>query len=158
MTNEYDLQAETFLKNTNTTFTARLIGTYDHFGDGVERDVYEVTLRNPKGSYTFKFGDSIDRTTKRLGTYKPHFFRGSVYDLQRIQRREKAKHKSIKAYDVLSCLTKYDPGSFMDFCSEFDYGTDSRKALKTYLAVQEEYHNVARLFTEDEMEKLEEIQ
>jgi len=158
MTNEYDLQAETFLKETGTIFTARLIGTYDHFGDGVERDVYEVTLRNPKGSYTFKFGDSIDRTMKRLGTYKPHFFRGSVYDLQRIQRHEKAKHKSIKAYDVLSCVTKYDPGSFEDFCWDLGYDPDSIKVLKTYLAVQEEYHNVAKLFTEDEMEKLEEIQ
>lgn len=60
-------------------------------------------------------------------------------------------------YDILACLTKYDVGSFEDFCGEFGYDIDSIKALKTYKAVVREYNNVVRVFG-DIIEGLEEIQ
>lgn len=62
------------------------------------------------------------------------------------------------AYDVLACLTKYDPGTFEDFCSEFGYDEDSRNAEKTYNAVKDEWQNVRALFTDSEIEQLQEIQ
>ena len=65
--------------------------------------------------------------------------------------------KSPNSYDVLACLTKYDPGNFENFCSDFGYDTDSKKAEKTYLAVKDEYLNVTRLFTDSEIEILNEI-
>ena len=49
-------------------------------------------------------------------------------------------------YDIVSCLTKSDPGTFEDFCSEFGYDTDSRQAEKTYKAVKREWEKVARVF------------
>jgi hypothetical protein len=61
-------------------------------------------------------------------------------------------------YDILCCLTKYDPGSFENFCSEFGYDTDSKKADKTYLAVVNEWANVCALFNDDEINELSEIQ
>lgn len=61
------------------------------------------------------------------------------------------------AYDVLSCLTKNDPGTFEDFCSEFGYDNDSISALRTYEGVRDEYLNVAGLFNETELESLQEI-
>jgi len=48
--------------------------------------------------------------------------------------------------------------SFKDFCGEFGYDTDSRKAFTTYKAVKREWENVSKLFTEDEIELLQEIQ
>lgn len=60
-------------------------------------------------------------------------------------------------YDILACLTKYDVGSFEDFCGEFGYDIDSIKALKTYKAVVREYNNVTRVFG-DIIEELEDIQ
>ena len=66
--------------------------------------------------------------------------------------------KEPTSYDVLACLTKYDPGSLEDFCSEFDYDLDSKSAEKTYDAVREEYLNVCALFGQEEMEVLSEIQ
>jgi len=62
------------------------------------------------------------------------------------------------AYDLLSCLTKYDPGTFENFCSDYGYDPDSRKAEKTYRSVLEEWNNVSNLFTEYEIEQLQEIQ
>jgi len=66
--------------------------------------------------------------------------------------------KAPTAYDVLACLQKYDVGTFEDFCSEFGYDEDSRKAFKIYKAVIREWKNVELLFTEEQIEKLQEIQ
>ena len=62
------------------------------------------------------------------------------------------------AYDVLSCLTKYDCGDFENFCSECGYDVDSRKAYKTYKAVKREWENVKKLWTPEQIELLQEIQ
>lgn len=60
-------------------------------------------------------------------------------------------------YDVLTCLTKYDPYSFEDFCGDYGYDEDSRKAEKIYRAVVKEYKAVQRLFG-DILEELQEIE
>ena len=58
-------------------------------------------------------------------------------------------------YDILTCLTKYDPGSFENFCGDFGYDEDSRSAERTYKAVVKEYKAMARLFSEEELEVLQ---
>lgn len=52
-------------------------------------------------------------------------------------------------YDLLACLTKYDPGTFEDFCCDFGYDTNSRKAEKTYKAIVKEYEGLRRVFGDD---------
>lgn len=61
------------------------------------------------------------------------------------------------AYDVLACVTKSDPGTFEDFCSDFGYDTDSRKAEGVYRAVIKEWRSVERFFTPEEITELQEI-
>lgn len=61
------------------------------------------------------------------------------------------------AYDVLACITKYDPGTFENFCSEFGYDEDSRTAERIYFAVQKEYSQLARIFTPEQLEEMQEI-
>jgi hypothetical protein len=60
-----------------------------------------------------------------------------------------------KLYDILTCLTKYNPGTFENFCSEFGYDEDSKSAEKTYNAVKEAYINMCRLFSDEELEILQ---
>ncbi len=62
------------------------------------------------------------------------------------------------AYDVLTCLEKYEHADFDDFCDNYGYDNDSRKAKKLYLAVKKEYNNISRLFSAEEIERLQEIQ
>lgn len=62
------------------------------------------------------------------------------------------------AYDLLSCLTKYDPGTFENFCADFGYDSDSRKAEKIHDNVVKEWEQVKSIFTEYEIERLQEIQ
>jgi len=71
-------------------------------------------------------------------------------------QKESIEHPS--AYDALTCLTKYDPGTFENFCSEYGYDLDSRKAVRTYKSVRKEWSAVSKLFSDSEIEQLQEIQ
>lgn len=95
--------------------------------DKKERYVFPCKLTRAGKSYSFKFGQSI-----AAGDENP--------DL----------------YSVLACLTKYDPGTFENFCGDFGYNTDSRNAEKTYKAVCKEFAAVERLFS-DILPELSEI-
>lgn len=137
MTN-YEQLANDFLTKTGTTLTVEFLKNGKHFEDDKEnRDIYKCTLTRGKRSYTFNFGQSIAQSIKNycktvLGTPPT-------------------------PYDILSCLQKYEVGTFENFCGDFGYDTDSIKALKVYEAVKDEYLNIARLFNEDELEQLQEI-
>ncbi len=132
MQTEHTKQANEFLAATNTTFKAKFYKHDKYFADDKEsRDIYKVTLRRKDvGSYTFTFGTSINDTEKSIAP---------------------------KAYDVLAAILKYDVGTFENFCGDFGYDPDSRKAEKIYKAAQKEFTNVNRLFS-DVIEMLQEIQ
>ena len=98
---------------------------------GEFRHHYRVTLRGPGGSYTFDFW-------------------GSIHDA--------AMGNRASAYDVLACLEWNLPESFEDFCSEFGYDTDSRKAEATFKAVDKQARALNRIFPQREhRDKLAEI-
>jgi hypothetical protein len=65
--------------------------------------------------------------------------------------------KEPTAYDVLAGLTKNDPETLNDFCSNYGYDSDSRTAEKIYNAVVKEYDNLKMLFTDEEINKLKDI-
>lgn len=101
-----------------------------HFhNDKDSRYVFRCALKRGKRSYSFDFGQSLS-----------------------------AGSKEPSLYDVLTCLQKYDVGSFEEFCGEFGYDEDSRVAEKTYKAVVKEYEAMQQLFTDEEIELLQEIQ
>lgn len=61
------------------------------------------------------------------------------------------------AYDVLACIEKNDPGTFEDFCGDFGYDTDSRRAFEVYMAMQEQYSKLSRFLTAKELQEVREI-
>lgn len=73
-------------------------------------------------------------------------------------RAEGRKIHLPQPYDVLTCITKDDPGTFEQFCGEFGYDTDSRRAEDTYRAVVKEWQKVQRFFTAEELEAVRGIQ
>ncbi len=167
----YQEQAEKFLKDTETKFSVKFI-KYDVYfeNDKDSRDIYEITLQRGERKFVFKFGQSINASgrfwkygnnqkgvsngflPKNCKTYhKPHDIDGyASWD-------KNPNYAEPKPYDVLACLTKHEVGSFEDFCSDFDYVTDSRTAEKTYKAVLNEWNNVKMLYTDKEIEALQEI-
>ena len=105
--------------------------TYDyHFeGDKVQRHIFKIKLTKNGKSFSFNFGQSI-----KEGDNKPTF------------------------YDILTCLQKYKVGTFENFCGDFGYDEDSRKAEKIYKAVSKEFANMQKLFSNEELEILALIQ
>jgi len=154
---DYEKQAEKFLTDTNTTFKAEFLKNGFHFADDKEpRDIYLITLSRGGREYKFNFGQSIKNSgnTKRVSSDGKDW-KGKAL------RNYDVKNKDFKeptAYEVLACLTKNEVESFEDFCASFGYDEDSRKAEKTYKAVLEEWKNVKMLFSDSEIDKLQEIQ
>lgn len=165
---EYTEQAEQFLTDTGTTFTITYLYTGPYFPDDKDnRDIYQFTLQNSRGVYSAKFGDSIANSEARA-LFRKYGPRAPIVGGWSPPRdiQEAKKYKQILtnkrylpplAYDVLACLTKYDPGTFADFCGDYGYDVDSIKAQKTYFAVQEEWDGVRELFTSAQLEQLQEI-
>jgi hypothetical protein len=126
---EYTKQANDFAKKHNVKLSFPKDPVYKkHFcNDKEERWVFRCKLSRNGKSYTFDFGQSINS--------------GAQYP---------------ELYDILSCLQKYDVGTFDNFCSEFGYDNDSISSLKIYKAVCKEWKAVERLFG-DVLEKLQDI-
>src|SRR5665213_3853319 len=99
---DYQKQATDFLTDTNTTMKAKYLDHAPYFSDDEEaRDIWRITLRRHGKSYSFKYGQSIAGVGE-----------------------------TPTAYDVLTCLTKYDPGTLDDFGAEFGWGKSTMKTYK----------------------------
>ena len=168
---EYDIQAEDFLERTGTTLELEFLRVGKYFNDNLQRNIWKFTLKCGNAVYSAEFGDSISDSFPYVfskncpQSYKSLWLKawseGKPVNTSHWTFAQHALAKKLKqpsAYDILSCLTKYDPGTFEDFCSEFGYDTDSRTAEKTYHEVVQEYLGICRLWNKNERELLAEIQ
>jgi hypothetical protein len=125
----YQQQANDFATATGTKLKINSSKYGNHFaGDEQKRFIFNCTLTRNGKKFTLDFGQSIA-----------------------------AEDTPPTMYDILTCLTKYNPETFEDFCGEYGYNTDSINALNTYKAVKREFNGVNRLFG-DILEQLQEIQ
>lgn len=62
-----------------------------------------------------------------------------------------------KAYDILACLNTLEEDTLEDFCSALGYDSDSITALNTFEACKEQDRQLRKLFTMDQLEKLNNI-
>ena len=144
---KYVKQAKDFLESCNATMEIMYLGTEVNkdWDEKRERDTYMVNIRTPKGNMQVKFWDSINNTIKNS-------------DFRRIN---KLRIKPT-AYDILSCLQKYDVGTIDDFVSEFGYEVnewaDVKRIQNIYNAVVKEYQDICRCFTPEQIETMQEIQ
>lgn len=140
---QYTQQANRFCNKYGVKVSAKFIKNDLYFNDDKEtRDIFRITISRtaePKRRFSFNFGQSISQSTgnganKLVLRYIP------------------------SAYVVLTCITKNDPDTLENFCSNFGYDTDSRKAEKIYHACVKEWAKVSAFFSAEELEKLQEIQ
>ena len=179
---DYKKQGEDFLTETGTTLEVvetvpqkKPIWCKEGEKHGIQ---YAVTLKNERYSYTFDFWGSI-ADTEMLEIAKdvqnnwrysqsPQYFKlkdflkkeGFPIGMTALGIRAVDKVKdAIKpnAYSVLACLDVLYSDNFEDFCGDFGYDVDSIQAEKTYRAVQEQDRALRRLFTMEQLEKLQEI-
>lgn len=132
--NKYEEQALDFCRKYGVIIKAKKGVRPDKTFGGL--DYYVTILRNDK-QWAFWFTDSI---------------------------ANKENNKIPTAYDVLACLEKYEVAdSLHDFCHEFGYnefddctGKEDKESRRIWKAVQKEYNNVVRMFS-DCLEELCEI-
>lgn len=168
--NEYVKQAKDFLNKANAKCEIVYggISRNETWKETAKRNWYDVTITTSRGKMSYVFWDSINNTEISQMTLEEYVekklkrrYSDFSYDERKKAERElkKLKTEAVPSeYDVLACLEKYDVGTFEDFCSEFGYDEDSRTAERIYIAVIKEYKDLTRIFTEEQMEELSEIQ
>ena len=181
--NEYDKQAEDFLKATKTTINIKFDSYRKYFPqDKEKRDVYNVTLKRGNRKYTFTFGNSLNNSGCQIIGFKgrivktiitENYFKyvdqakqynrklyiiinrhHAVAPYRLTSNRELKLPKEPSNYAILACLDVLYDDNFEEFCASFGYDTDSRK---TYNAVLAQSNQLKILFNDKEIEKLAEI-
>lgn len=150
---EYEQQANDFLAKHGITFNASFLEKGKYFLDDKEhRDIYILSLTRNRTTIDFKFGQSIAHS-------RPS--KDKIADAMRISwskaRKLQKQFKVPTAYDLLASITKYSPGSFSNFCSDFGYDEDSIKANNIYKSVVKEWFKVESFFTDEELAELQYI-
>ncbi len=148
----------------------RFDGIKKHFfDDKEERLTGTFSIERGKRKIEFAFGFSIRDTENVL--FNPVKTNGwTRFDGERVfinsfgdtYKYKLRKEKWLKEFmnDLLySCLTScrsdfYCSKSFEDFCGEYGYDTDSKKAEKTWKACLEQSAKLERIFTAEEIECL----
>ena len=171
---DYNKQAKEFLVSTGVDIKMVFKKNDYHFKEDTDkRDIYSVTISRGSRSFTFDFGQSIAKSCKIRDTKLSHDYtmdgkgincNKKIVDMAKFRAgfptgyMIEVKGNEPTAYDILTCLTKYDPNTFEDFCDNFGYNTDSISAVDTYKAVKKEWKNVQTIWTDKEIELLIEIQ
>lgn len=143
--NDYVMQANEFLKRNGIeikiTFKER--NSNPMWEENYLRNCYSVYIRNTNSGEGMRvvFWDSVYNTQNNITPTE---------------------------YDILACLTKYDPGNYEEFCFEFGYEPETEnefgryarnvRAYHIWRACCDEWEKVQRVFGEDEtLEELREI-
>lgn len=165
--NEYEKQALDFLEKTGAKVAVRLssnqtkpnwdckdmrLGRMVVPGHGLK---YEVTIsRENKQAFTFDFWSSVNDSYSSFAKKYPDETKLTTWF-------NPAKHaKKPTNYDILACISGDINGhesTFSEFCSEFGYNNDSIRAKGIYESVCDQARSLARLFSQDELMELQEI-
>jgi hypothetical protein len=181
---EYTEQAEKFLTDHKLTFRAvyvgedcptfcddaakgdaLIVGTFPR-KNHIHGSHWRLTLSGEgRGHFTIDFWDSYRdaeiRHIRKTGEvrYSDQARRlGLEPGATRFEISRKYKtDPTPNAYDMLACIEKSEPGTFEDFCGDFGYDTDSRRAETVYQAVVKQYRQLARFLSDEELSEAQEI-
>jgi hypothetical protein len=179
METTYTQQAEAFLAKHGLTFKAELAADQappawdmakgfryvgrssrdncgDYNGEVVLRcgDKWDITISRGTHRLQFPFWSSIADKARRLGLVRSNMMSVAAEKLPRPDKDHKPT-----AYDVLACISNdaNTPADFEEFCSDFGYDTDSRKAEDTHRRCVTFALKLRQFFTATEFEELQEI-
>ncbi len=143
----YERQAADFLRRHNLTLTV-----------GQPADVCPPWAEPHNGglcptcgsTHGYRYRVRIRR--RETGRNLTFYFWGSHHDMQ--------EGRAPNAYDVLACISgdQFCPEDFRDFCAEYGYDCDSRKAYATWRRCLRFAKRLREFFTEQELAELAEIQ
>jgi len=163
-TTDYQKQAQDILTKHNITFSAVPVGNdCPAFCSDAEagRDMDKVNAFPRRTHIHGKHYRVTFAATGRASLYLDFWnsYADEEHNAKDVFQRPKndRKRHAPTPYDVLACITKNDPGTFENFCGDFGYDEDSRKAEATYRAVVAEWQKVAKFFTAEELAEVQEV-
>ena len=162
---EYDIQAEKFVESTGIKIVKTYTGHRKYFDDDKERrSCWHITVTRGDNAFSYDFGQSIvdsyaainregQRMINKSNSYARCIAGHLPHGIKEIKRQP-------SDYSLLACMSmdSYQSDTFEDWCGEFGYDTDSRKALDTFLKCQKISSDINRFFTDAELEQLQDIQ
>lgn len=169
--NEYQQQAADFCGRFNVTITWEYDGYRPYFQDDNEsRDCWKWTLARNGITMSGGLGTSLEALYQSIRAVLPAHEQ-EAYDRGRkirsiwwdgvtraILARKERRPIPPTDYDLLACLTKSDPGTLENFCSEYGYKdqpvTEYSKVRALYDAVLSEWRDVLRVFGPEDSEML----
>lgn len=150
---EYEAQATKFLTDHGLEIKTAFKGDRCPLWDDdkhIHGDRYRVTIKRGKCLHDSKSMLPVECTCDRPRSVTFDFWNSHA---------DRQAGKSPTAYDVLACVSSdlYYPETFEEFCSEYGYEQDSRKAEQTFKAADKFGRKLRAFFTEKEAEDLSEI-
>lgn len=142
-----------------TEIDCNFLGIFPHFpADKESRLVGNITISRKGKTTSFHFGFSLHDTETYEYKQKPKSYgryHGKWYpDLMPTIRKDYAAFLDGILYSILCTIRSefYCEPIFEDFCSEFGFDSDSRKAFETWQACLKQSAQLRPLFSETEIE------
>lgn len=126
-------------------------------------DAWKITITAGKVGYTFEY---YTGTGHRVDNASAKFARIALKNVSKhsIAWRDGVLNNQVPVYPAVAGLLyslQFDTStceqSFDNWCSEYGYDTDSRKALETYLLCQQNGMKYNQLFSREQREELTEM-
>ncbi|MDX9827190.1 MAG: hypothetical protein RBT73_05535 [Spirochaetia bacterium] len=145
-------------------FSYQIMGVSKFFdSDTVPRLTLEITLSRKGKEISFPYGASLNDTeTYELRRTRPHYgrtqYRGKYFELgsqlHSALARDWKEFETSLLYSILSSISaEYDTSPiFKEFCADFGYDEDSRKAFSLWQRCLEHAQKLQTLFTPEEVE------
>jgi len=170
--NEQDNQVAEYLESIGVSYGTRYLGAVKN--DDWNADKWAITFKTGKHMEPFEFNTGLGHRIKPLANRRAL----SAKDRAALKKlRDVVKQKDVALIangdqwnpefavvptqaSVLYCLLSDASAGeqlFADFCADFGYDEDSRKAFGIYEACQKIALQLRHLFTGEQMEKLREL-
>lgn len=150
MSNDIRTAIPEALAHAGVTFTATYRGERKNaLGGGNTMDEWSCVFRREEGDRYVEFAYFTGLGLRKKGRY-----------LSSLEWRTPDKPQAPSPADVLQCLifdAEACDQSFESWCSEFDYDTDSRKALDTYEECQINGDKLRSIFTREQLDQFAEL-
>lgn len=145
-TTDFKKQATDFLEKFNIKFAAKLTDAkpppWAEDVNGIYGHHYKITLSKGERGQGVKFGQRV------------------TFDFWSSLRDSQHGIRTVDAYTVLAAVSGdvNCPEDFHEFCGEYGYDEDSRKAERTFKGAAAFGRRLRAFFTQEEITELQEIQ
>jgi len=146
-------QLQDFIAKYN--FQADFVGLAEAFDNksSVMQFIINISTIDNKKKINFRYHCSINDTSIFQGEYKPYYKKNFEYNASQ-QEKDIDSFFNGFLYSILTCISfEYDcPALFSNFCMEYGYEKDSRKAFDLWQKCLEQSEKLHKVFGHQDLQ------